>query len=255
MKSAIDLSNEVQSKNFSDIQKEIWFMKQQATFRRKEVIDEIDADIQKYINEMNEFKKNFIKVSTDRMSIEDKFYDDLLEFYGNTEKYKNELTQKYNENLNIIETQMSQVDKDYKLLRKNYFSIKSINNNLNIFKTDVFNKYYAGYDIFYNLFKEINNQFNDFTMGIKNFFSDIFSKNLLKFNSNLNFEIFQNLDKYKDNLGSIRDDKIDFDQDEDAIDHYSNLVSIVLNANDIMQTVDENEKKVTEKIKSRNLTK
>ncbi len=236
-------------KNFSDINNEIRRNKEEMTSRKKRMIEKTVEDLYSYIEKLNDFKNKFQEESLKRLEVENQFYDDILLVNQNAENYKTELTNKYRESLESIKNMDNDVEKDYRLLRKNYFTAREIEEKLMKFQNEVFSNYYGGYEAIHILFNDINNHFSDFTSKIGSFFEKTFTSNLQNFDSGFNVNHNNTLDEYKNNyLYYVKDDNFEESQnDEKTIEHHQKLYSTIVRAD----MITLNEEAVKQNIKNR----
>jgi hypothetical protein len=219
------------------------------TSRKKRMIEKTVEDLNSYIEKLNDFKNKFQEESLKRLEVENQFYDDILLVNQNAENYKTELTNKYRESLESIKNMDNDVEKDYRLLRKNYFTAREIEEKLMKFQNEVFSNYYGGYEAIHILFNDINNHFSDFTSKIGSFFEKTFTSNLQNFDSGFNVNHNNTLDEYKNNyLYYVKDDNFEESQnDEKTIEHHQKLYSTIVRAD----MITLNEEAVKQNIKNR----
>ena len=255
------LANEVKVKDFADIKKEIVSLQDYSINTKKKIIKNIDNDLQNYIDQLTEFKNTLQDNANERIEKEDDFYKNLLEFFEKTETFKTDITEKYCDNLNEIEMKVPEMVSDYKLLLKNYSSIKSINLNLGQLKNDLFNNYYGGYDILYSVFNDINNKFKNYSEDLSNFFKNTFTINITKYKSELNFEKNQKMDKYASELNVYKDIQNNntneensdiYKNDEKIIKNYSDQFSLIVDADELTKN-NSNESEIRKKLSNRKI--
>ena len=255
------LANEVKVKDFADIKKEIVSLQDYSINTKKKIIKNIDNDLQNYIDQLTEFKNTLQDNANERIEKEDDFYKNLLEFFEKTETFKTDITEKYCDNLNEIEMKVPEMVSDYKLLLKNYSSIKSINLNLVQLKNDLFNNYYGGYDILYSVFNDINNKFKNYSEDLSNFFKNTFTINITKYKSELNFEKNQKMDKYASELNVYKDIQNNntneensdiYKNDEKIIKNYSDQFSLIVDADELTKN-NSNESEIRKKLSNRKI--
>jgi len=181
-----------------------------------------------------------------------------------TETFKTDttdITEKYYDNLNEMEMKVLEMNSDYKLLLKNYSSIKSINLNLVQLKNDLFNNYYGGYDILYSVFNDINNKFKNYSEDLSNFFKNTFTINITKYKSELNFEKNQKMDKYASELNVYKDIQNNntneensdiYKNDEKIIKNYSDQFSLIVDADELTKN-NSNESEIRKKLTNRKI--
>ncbi len=249
LNSSFNSVKNLSSKNFSDINNEIRRNKEEMTSRKRKMIEKMDEDLNSYIEELKKFKNKLKEESLKRLDVENQFYDNILLVNQNAENYKTELTNKYRETLEGIRNMDNEVEKDYTLLRKNYFTARDIEEKLMKFQNEVFSNYYGGYEVIHTLFSDINNHFSDFFSKISDFFGKTFSLNLQNFDSGFKVNHNNTLDDYKVNYKYFFKDGIieDSQNDEKNIDHHKMLYSLIVKAD----MITLNEESVKQNIKNR----